>query len=264
VKHQPNYLVLATILAAGLITPAVVPAAFAHPHLVLTPDESDHEQMNANPIVLTLGHSNEPAFGAKPGIHDGKHDLELFIEDAATTMPLAGANLTLDRYYFADISAFENASSVEDATEVDMGIPLRGVFGETGVYSFRQIVKEGIYGYRVYGTVDYFGAARIPVDSTVFCTTNAGNTTKFNSPGWEGSYGCIENVESLLFPEDNDEVSQMISSGYKAQTQQTSLANPEDTAKIAGTDMTLALSGIIPAVGVATFLGMRRYKKRDP
>jgi hypothetical protein len=219
--------------------------------------------MNANPIVVTLGHSNEPAFGAKPGIHDGKHDFELFIEDAATALPLAGANLTLDRYYFEDIQAFDNATSPTDATEVDSGIPLRAVFGETGVYSVRQIVNEGIYGYRVYGTVDYFGAAQIPIDSTVFCTTATGNTTKFNGPGWEGSYGCIQSIDGLLFPENNDEVNQTVTSDDVAQPQQSGLAGQGNAASITGIDMTTALSGIIPAAGIAAFFGIRRYKRRD-
>jgi hypothetical protein len=251
------------VLAAGLIAPSAITAVFAHPHIVLTPDETDHQQMNANPIILTLGHGNEPAFGAMPGIHDGKHNFELFIEDAATTLPLAGANLTLDRYYFSDIQSFENATSPTDATEVDSGIRLGAVFGETGVYSVRQIVKEGIYGYRVYGTVDYFGAAQIPIDSTVFCTSSVGNTTKFNSPGWEGSYGCVQGIDSLLFPKDNEQVSQMVIADETAQPQQSSHTGSANAASIAGIEMNAALSGIIPAIGLVAFLGLRKYKKRE-
>ena len=258
-KHRTTYLVMAAVIATVLVAPSVLTTVSAHPHLILTPDETDHQQMNANPIILTLGHTNEPAFGSKAGIHDGKHDFELFIEDAATTLPLAGANLTLDRYYFDGIQAFENASSPADATEVDSGIPLRAVFGETGVYSVGQIVKEGIYGYRVYGTINYFGAAQIPIDSTVFCTTPVGNTTKFDTPGWEGSYGCVHDIASLLFPGDNEEVSQMATADETLQTQKSG----SNAASVAGIEMNAALVGVIPAVGLAAFFGLRKYKKRE-
>jgi hypothetical protein len=107
---------------------------------------------------------------------------------------------------------------------VEKGIPLRGVFGEPGTYMVRQIVKEGIYGYRVYGNIDYFGVDQIPIDSTVFCITPQGNTSKFNNAGWEGSYGCVEELDSLLFPENNSDIRRIDSENINnAQLQQASL-----------------------------------------
>lgn len=170
--------ILAAIIATGVfVIPSGIGMAFAHPHFVVTPDESDNEQMNANPVVLTLGHSNEPSYGAKPGIHDGKHDVELRIEDEATSLPLSGANLTVDRYYFSDIRAFNRASSPDDATEIETGMALREVFDDPGTYMLRQVARDGIYGYRVYGTIDYFEIGQIPIDSTVFCTIPTDNTS---------------------------------------------------------------------------------------
>ena len=58
-------------------------SAFAHAHMTLTPDIK-----NVNPISVTIGHANEPTYGAKAGIHDGKHAFEVAIEDAETALPL--------------------------------------------------------------------------------------------------------------------------------------------------------------------------------
>jgi hypothetical protein len=259
---------LAVLALAIFVGPSTTGVAFAHSHLVLVPDETDHGQMNANPIILTLGHSNEPAFAAKPGVHDGKHSFELSIVDAATTLPLSGANLTLDRYYFRDFRTFERASSVEGATEVDKGVPLRGVFGEPGTYSVGQVVAEGIYGYRVYGMIDYFGVAQVPVDSTMFCSTPEGNSSKFNSPGWEGSYGCINDMDGSLFPEENSAVNNVnldkrendavqqagMPSNADALNSVSTLGQPSNTLQI----MATAISG----VAIAGFFGLRSLGRR--
>ena len=254
---KAKYLFSASIVAAFLLASSTIGVAFAHPHLVVTPDESDHKQMNANPVSLTLGHSNEPAFGVNPGIHDDKHDFELSIEDAATTLPLARANLTLDRYYFSDFRAFDRARSVDAATVIDKGIPLRGVFGEPGMYSVRQIVTDGIYGYRVYGTIDYFGVAQIPIDSIVFCTTPSGNTSKFNNPGWEGSYGCVGNTESLMFPSNNGNIRRTADENADGTIQQASNTGNTKLAESSNTFQILIPS--LVGVGLASFFGIRKF-----
>jgi hypothetical protein len=258
-KTSWKFLVAAAVMAAGLALSSVTGVAFAHSHIEVTPDKSDHNQMNARPVVLTLGHSNEPAFAAKPGMHDGRHDFELSIEDAATALPLSGADLKLDRYYFSDILAFSRASSPQDSTEVDHGIALRGVFGEPGIYSVRQVVKEGIYGYRVYGTIDYFGVAKIPVDSTIFCATPAGNTSKFTSPGWQGSFGCIEDMNSLLFPENNSEVRRIASGNDDWQPQQAALAGAAASGGTALSWLQTLAVGATATVG--GFFGLRAFRQ---
>lgn len=258
-----TFLAAAAVVAAGLALSSVTGVAFAHSHMVVVPDKSDHSQMNANPVILTLGHSNEPAFAAKPGMHDGRHDLELSIEDAATALPLSGADLKLDRYYFSDVRAFNRASSPQDATEVDQGIALSGVFGEPGIYSVRQVVKEGIYGYRVYGTVDYFGTAKIPIDSTVFCATPEGNTSKFNSPGWGGSFGCIKDMNTLLFPENSD-VRRIDAGSSDVPVQQAALAG----ATAPAAPQSAAFAPLLQALAVGAtatvggLFGLRAFRQR--
>lgn len=42
--------------------------------------------------------------------------------------------------------------------------------------------------------------AQVPIDATFFCASPDGDTSKFNSPGWTGSYGCIEDIMLLGFP----------------------------------------------------------------
>lgn len=176
--------------------------AFPHAVLTLTPDRDDQDQENANPITVVLGHSNEPTFGVKPGIHDGKHAVEVFLEDAATLLPLTGAELTVDKYYFKDINKFAKATSLEQANAKEKNVPLNAVFGDPGHYLSRQIQQPGIYGYKLHGTINYFDVATVPIDATVFCRFEGQEdaTTKFNSEGWGGGYGCTENIKDIFFP----------------------------------------------------------------
>ncbi|MEW5841384.1 hypothetical protein [Nitrososphaera sp.] len=188
---------VAVSLASAAATVAMQPAfAHAHTSLVLT-----DERVAGKRIEVVLGHTNEPAYGARPGIHDGKHGMEVLLSDGATKLPLAGASLKADKYYFKDIKSFARAKSVNDADAIVKGVNVGAVFGETGHYVTRQVQKEGIYGYRLYGNISYFGVAQVPVDSTVFCRSSQGDTSsRFNSPGWAGGFGCTENISGQAFP----------------------------------------------------------------
>jgi hypothetical protein len=103
------------------------------------------------------------------------------------------------------LRSFDSAASVDDADQIQEGVDVGAVFGETGSYLARQIVADGIYGYRLHGNVYYFGAANVTIDSTIFCTfpDDEGNTTKFNSPGWSGSFGCPQDIDTIAFPTNN-------------------------------------------------------------
>jgi hypothetical protein len=134
------------------------------------------------------------------------HGLEVTISDNATGLPIGDAQLRADKYYFADLESFNGATSVEDADEIEEGIDVGGVFGETGSYLARQIVADGIYGYRLYGNVSYFEAGNVTIDSTIFCALpddQGGDTTKFNTPGWSGSFGCPQDIDTIAFPTNN-------------------------------------------------------------
>lgn len=182
-----NMIALAAV-AATMVAASFTGLAYGHADMTITPTEE-----NANPISVVIGHTNEPSYGALAGIHDGKHNVEVFLEDAATALPLSGANLTVDKYYFRDIRSFEIADSPENADVVERNVILSPVFGDAGHYMARQVMQPGIYGYRLYGTIDYFGMAEVPIDTTVFCRAAdseggaAGNTSKFNSEGWGGA-----------------------------------------------------------------------------
>lgn len=195
-----------TIISASSLS---INDAMASPHasLIIEPEEE-----HANPIELVLGHTNEPAFGKKPGIHDGKHYVEVRLLDANTALPLQGGGndggdtlppteLFVDKYYFEDIESFENAQSPEDADAIERNVPLTPVFGQPGLYYDRQIVDEGIYGYTLSGIINYYDVALVPLEPTTkFCTSEEGDTSKFDSPGWTGSFGCVENIKSIFFP----------------------------------------------------------------
>jgi hypothetical protein len=104
------------------------------------------------------------------------------------------------------LQSIDSATSVDDADEIEQGIDVGAVFGETGSYLARQIVADGIYGYRIYGNISYFEVGNVTIDSTIFCASSddeEGNTTKFNSPGWSGSFGCPQNIETIAFPTNN-------------------------------------------------------------
>jgi hypothetical protein len=170
--------------------------AFPHASLVIEPEEE-----HANNITIVLGHTNEPAFGKLPGIHDGKHNLEVDLSDSATTLPIREANITADKYYFKDIKSFQNAQSLEDADDIELNVPVTAVFGQPGTFYNRQVVDPGIYGYTINGTINYYDVAFVPFEATKFCAIPGEDLTKFDTPGWTGSYGCVQNIKSIFFPE---------------------------------------------------------------
>jgi hypothetical protein len=199
---------IVTTLAIVLSSPTTMQPAFAHADTILPVNiGDDEEQQQGAGIVVVVGHTNEPAFGAKPGIHDGLHGLEVTISDNATGLPIGDAQLRADKYYFTDLESFNSATSVEDADEIEEGIDVGEVFGETGSYLARQVVADGIYGYRLYGNISYFGTANVTIDSTIFCSAideeEGGDTTKFNSPGWSGSFGCPQDIDTIAFSTNN-------------------------------------------------------------
>lgn len=233
---------IVAVLVLGILTTAgaAVPA-FAHAHTSLTLED---EQVAGKEIEVVLGHSNEPTYGARPGIHDGKHGLEVSISDAATGLPLTGATLKADKYYFRDIASFERADSVEDADAIEEGVTVGAVFGEDGQYLARQVQQPGIYGYRLYGNVSYFGVATVPIDTTVFCRSDEDDTTKFNSEGWGGGFGCTQSIDDSRFPE-------------RGAVKKVSAEPEQQTSAV---DSSLLLG--IPIAAVAGVLGWRGLRKK--
>src|ERR687895_1289736 len=197
-EKRRNIISLTAIVASLTIilsSPTTIQPAFAHAETTLPINVDDQ---SGKSIVVVVGHSNEPSYGAKPGIHDGMHGLEVTVSDNATGLPIGDAQIRADKYYFTDFESFDSATSVEDADEIDEGVDVGEVFGETGSYLARQVVADGIYGYRLYGDISYFGTANVTIDSTIFCSAideeEAGDTIKFNSPGWSGSFGCPQDI----------------------------------------------------------------------
>lgn len=149
-------------------------------------------------ITFVMGHSNEPTHAAEPGIHDGNHPMEVFLRDSATSLDISSAELKADKFYFKDIKEFNRASSPYNARSIERDIPVNPVHGEPGNFVTHQIHSDsGIYGYRVTGTISYFGVAEASVEITAFCRDA---TPKFNSEGWSGGFGCTENINNIMFP----------------------------------------------------------------
>jgi hypothetical protein len=148
-----------------------------------------------------LGHTNEPAYGKLPGIHDGKHNLEVDLSDAATTLPIPNATLFADKYYFKNIESFQRAESLEDADAIERNVPITAVFGQSGTFYNRQVIDPGIYGYTIRGTINYYDVAQVPLENTTkFCSIPGEDLIKFDSPDWTGSFGCPQNIKSIFFP----------------------------------------------------------------
>jgi hypothetical protein len=281
--YNKNTLVLAAVAATlgfMLVSGVMVQYAFAHANTTLTLTQ---EPVAGKKVRVTVGHTNEPTFGATPGIHDGKHNFEVLLADSDTRLPLTGASLKVDKYYFKDIRSFNKAKGLNDADEIEKGVTVGAVFGDPGHYMARQVQKEGIYGYRLYGTISYFGEATMNIDSTVFCSSAEGDTKKFNNAGWSGSFGCTDDIADIAFPEKNADIrraSSEIDANGSAQVQQIGLGSDGSTA---GTQSAVAAaSGFtiqvpaaslpaaalqvlmvgIPAAGLATFFGVRTFKNR--
>ena len=250
-----------------LVSTSFTDNAFAHAHMTLTPDIE-----NVNPISVVIGHTNEPTFGVKPGVYDGRHNLEVFLEDAETALPLSGANLTVDKYYFRDFRSFERASSLDRADQVETNITVGEAFGDPGHYEVDQIMQSGIYGYRLYGTIDYFGMAEVPIDTTIVCEMEeGGNTTKFNSEVWGGGYGCTGDIDDLYWP---NEPRLMRSTGGDvgdAEMQQASLPAGTTSASAATNVAAQGGTAFLPALqilavaataSIGGFFGFRAFRNR--
>ncbi len=264
-----------------LLSGAALQQAFAHASTTLTLDE---DPVAGKKIRVTVGHTNEPTYGVKPGIHDGKHNFEVLLADSDTRLPLTGASLKVDKYYFKDIKSFKKANTLDDADDIEKGVTVGSVFGDPGHYMARQVQKDGIYGYRLYGTINYFGEAKIDIDSTMFCSSSEGDTKKFNSAGWTGSFGCTEDIVDTLFPErgkgnDDAALELLVGDGGSAQIKQASLvtssapapaamniaASANAPAPISASFFQLMAALGIPAAALASFFGIRsiRQGRRD-
>ena len=185
-------LLLSVITAISVISIATMDDAFAHSTYSQTVTMSNGESRT---FQLVVGHTDEPTFGVD-AVHEGKHNVDIRIRDKETRLAMSGAQLTLDRYYFASANQVGNATSPSQAPRSETNIDVSSVFGTPGSYIVRQLVQPGIYGYHIYGTVKYFDNVEYSVDFTAFCSDGA----KFNSPGITGSFGCVDNIKDIKFP----------------------------------------------------------------
>jgi hypothetical protein len=268
-KKTTTYMMaLAAVFATVglLMSSSFTGIAHAHSHMTLTPDIE-----NVNPISVVIGHTDEPTFGVEPGVHNGIHNVEIFLEDAETALPLSGASLTVDKYYFADIDSFDEATSANEADQIATNITLGESFGEPGHYETEQIHQPGIYGYRLYGTINYFEIAEVPINTTVFCSTenDSGNTSKFNSEEWEGGYGCTGDINDLYFPNEPRLTRPTDADAGEAEVQQISLAGGTTSAatNVAAQGGMAFVPALILAVAatasIGGFFGFRAFRNRN-
>ncbi len=192
---------LGIIASIALLSVIGVQNATAHQSVVLSGD--DH----VNSMVFVLGHVDEPTYGNDPGTHEGKHGLELYVRDQATNLmiPQGHAELFFDKYYFENVAAYNSAKSLNDTTSIEREIPINQAYGKPGYYVHRQIIQDGIYGYHVYGTLDYYGVGHKDIDVTMFCgrVHDMDDPTKFENVTvgtTRGEFGCPQSTKELYFP----------------------------------------------------------------
>jgi len=151
-------------------------------------------------ITVVMGHNNEPTTAQESGKASGDHPMELFISDTFTGLDLADADLTVDKYYYADDAAF-NIAAESGFVPIEEDVPVTAVHGDPGHYFARQILAEpGIYGYHITGTVSYFGVIPVPIDVKAFCRNAPDNTfTTFDF----GGFGCTADIDDGKFPAEN-------------------------------------------------------------
>jgi hypothetical protein len=209
-KTTTTLLGLSLAVAAILAVSVTTQNAYAHASFVLHPNHAT--QPTAHEVRIVMGHTNEPTFGVYPGIHDGKHGLEIFLSDRDTKLPIGTASMTADMYYFKNWNKFNAATSLSQATEKEMNVPLSGVHGDKGHFIIREVQKPGIYGYTLHGTVTYFDGSVMPIAPgdppvgeglTKFCKLSdpAQPTSKFDTPGWNGGFGCTKSIKDIKFPD---------------------------------------------------------------
>lgn len=208
-----SFSLLVILASISLISFVGLQDAAAH-QLFLLFGNPDHGVVND--VFMVIGHTNEPAYGNSNGAHDGKHNVEISLSDDATSLPLSNAVLMIDKYYFKDIEAYKQADDITDATQTITNVPIGEAFGNPGHYVHRQVIESGIYGYRVHGTIDYFGVGHMSVDVTAFCNA-AGMTDLVAKPTADptldkrkfetttggisfGEYGCPEPIDDISFP----------------------------------------------------------------
>ena len=149
--------------------------------------------------TIIIGHDNEPSFGHEKGVWLGQHNAEVFLRDANGEPITDIEGLKVDKYYFKDVKKYNKANSLSKATATSLGNDLNQIFSEPGTYHSEQIIKSGIYGYRVYGDVN--GES---LDVTLFCAADGmDDPTKFEDtadgePARE--FGCPRDINDLKFP----------------------------------------------------------------
>lgn len=196
-----NFAILGVLAGVALISTVGMQDASAHQLAVLFPTA------DTNAIFFVLGHTNEPAYGAdKKGLHDGKHHLEIRISDDATDLDIPEGDTVLhfDKYYFKNVKKYNKADSLADADQKVQGIPIGEAFADPGHYIHRQVLEDGIYGYHVYGTIDYYGAGERDVDLTFFCLAEGmDDPAKFEgvtAGATFGEFGCPVSIDDIKFP----------------------------------------------------------------
>lgn len=188
--------ILTSIVVLAIISTFGINEALAHQRTDIPTDHHDTK------IRIVVGHTNEPAYGVSSN-HDGIHGFEMSVSDLDTRLPVptTGSSLKLDKYYFKDVAKYNKATSVNDADQKETNITLGSLFGTPGVYLHRQVVDSGVYGYRVYGTVNYYGVETINLDITAFCdSSQMTDAKKFEVGIWANSFGCPSSIDDTAFP----------------------------------------------------------------
>jgi hypothetical protein len=104
--------------------------------------------------------------------------------------------------------------------------------------------------------------------------SSSGNTSKFNSEGWGGGYGCTSDIDDLYFPNEPRLIRSTDSNAEDSDVQQVSLAGGSGSASAATNVAAQGGMAFVPALqilavaataSIGGFFGFRalRNRKRD-
>ncbi|WP_337862479.1 hypothetical protein [Nitrososphaera sp.] len=198
---------IATVAAAILLLSAGANIAWAHSSTNL-PLPSDPNRG----VKLTVGETSEPAYD------DEFHNIDIIIRDKLTNMPVGNAHKKLDGTqglkvdsYFYPKGTTPSVTGTEPGplspgpgfTDKKLDQSVRPQFGKLGSYSASSqfYTKVGLTLYHIYGVVNYYGDAEIPVDVWVAGDGHHGLAVKRGVSGsttvtWSGGFGLGDRSDS--------------------------------------------------------------------
>jgi hypothetical protein len=206
IKSRFAIMAAASVAAAMLLLSGNVNTAWAHAsaNLNLPTDVT-------RGVRLTIGETAEPAYVDSP------HNIDIAIRDRLTGLPVGNAHKKLDGTqglkvdaYFYPKGVTPSVTGTEPAalaagpgfTDSKLNQNVRTIFGKLGSYQADDqfYSKTGITLYRVYGVINYYGDAEIPVDVWIDGGAVKRGVSGATTVTWSGGFG-LQDATTKYWPD---------------------------------------------------------------